>query len=101
MNGTTVTKRQRKPVVKAAPAPNGNGAHTQDFVINLDALTWEDMKILMTAQGRELSSEMALDIYGLFERVVKGGAKAVPVMRTMDVLTAIGEAMKGLGNPKV
>jgi len=97
----TVTKRQRKPVVKAAPAPaNGNGAHAFNVEINLDAMTWEDLKILMTAQGQELSEVMVLDIHGLFERVVIGGAKAVPITRTMEVLTALGEAMKGLGNPK-
>jgi hypothetical protein len=97
---TTTTKRSRKPAVKPAPAPNGSHPLALDIQVNLDAMTWEDMKILMTAQGRELSDTMILDIYGLFERVVIGGAKAVPVMRTLDAITAIGAAMKGLGNPK-
>lgn len=95
----TTTTRQRSR--KAVLPQNGNGhAAPLDIQINIDAMTWEDMKILMTAQGQGFSQAMVLDVHGLFERIVVGGAKAVPVMRTMEVLEAIGEAMKGLGNPK-
>ena len=98
MSTTTKRSRARAPV----QAPSGNGAHPLplNIEINIDAMTWEDMRILMTAQGQELNEALVLDVHGLFERIVIGGAKAVPVMRTMEVLTAIGEAMKGLGNPK-
>jgi len=63
MNGTTVTKRQRKPAVKAAPAPapNGNGRAVFDIQVNPDALTWEDMKIIMIAaegKNKELTASM-------------------------------------------
>lgn len=93
---TTTTKRSR---AKALPQ-NGNGVAPLNIEINIDAMTWEDMRILMTAQGEGFSTAMVLDVHGLFERIVVGGAKAVPVMRTMEVLEAIGVAMKGLGNPK-
>lgn len=102
---TTATKRSRKPAVKPAPtpAPNGNGRAAFDIQVDLNALTWEDMKIIMLAAeggNKELTAAMVYDIHGLFERVVVGGAKAVPVMYTDLALAQLGEALKGLGNPK-
>ena len=92
---TKTTKRNR-----SKPHANGNGTPALDIQIDIDAMTWEDMRILMSAQESKLTSAAVLEVAGLFDRVVVGGAKAVPVMRTMEVLNAIGEAMKGLGNPK-
>lgn len=68
--------------------------------IDIDKLTWEDMRIIMSADGKDFTPEMVLDIHGLFERVVVGGARAVPVVHTMEVINAISKAMETLGNPK-
>jgi hypothetical protein len=99
----TTTKRSR---AKAVQPVNGNGQPAPTNIeVNVDAITWEDLRILMSYEGRDKSEPvtgaMVLELHGLFERIVVGGAKAVPFMRTMEVLSALGDAMKALGNPKV
>jgi hypothetical protein len=91
------TSRTRKPRI---PAPILDQAKFT-VEIDIDKLTWEDMRIIMSADGRkDLTSEMVMDIHGLFERIVVGGARAVPVVHTMEVIESISKAMETLGNPK-
>lgn len=68
--------------------------------IDIEKLTWEDMRIIMSADGKDFTPEMVMDIHGLFERIVVGGAKAVPIVHTMEVIESISKAMETLGNPK-
>jgi len=69
--------------------------------IDIDKLTWEDMRIIMSADGKKtMTPESVMDIHGLFERIVVGGAKAVPVVHTMEVIESISKEMEKLGNPK-
>jgi len=69
--------------------------------IDIDKLTWEDMRIIISADGnKDFTPAMVMDIHGLFERIVVGGAKAVPIVHTMEVIESISRAMEMLGNPK-
>ena len=58
--------------------------------INVEDMTWDDMRILLTFEGGEASP---LDIITIFDRFVVGGAAAVPIMRTQEAVAAIIEAM--------
>lgn len=69
--------------------------------IEIDKLTWDDMRIILSADNEQaMTKETVLDIRDLFERVVVGGAKAVPVVHTLEVINAISREMEKLGNPK-
>lgn len=94
-----MARTKRTEATKETP-PNGSAP---TFEIHIECLTWEDMKIIVSAdeaKGKEFSKAMVLDIYGLFDRIVEGGAKAVPLIYTADVIAAINEAMTGLGDQK-
>jgi hypothetical protein len=69
--------------------------------INVEALTWEDMYLMTSIQGTDgkFTKEIVADIRALFNRVVEGGAAAVPVIYTQSVLEKLGEAMAEMGNP--
>ena len=88
----------RKPRI---PAPLSPDQAKFDVEIDIEKLTWEDMRIIMSADSdKGMTPERVLDIRDLFERVVVGGAKAVPIVHTMEVFDAISREMEKLGNPK-
>ena len=95
-----MTKRKAVTPVKSH-APNGNGAKPFDVEIKIDALTWEDMYVIMSMdKDAQFTKELIGEIRGLFNRVVVGGAAAVPVIHTKAVIDQLGEAMKSMGEPK-
>jgi hypothetical protein len=95
-----MTKRKEVTPVKSY-APNGNGASPFQVEIKIDALTWDDLYVIMAIdKDAEFTRELVTDLRSLFERVVVGGAAAVPVIYTKAVMEQIGEAMKVMGEPK-
>jgi len=65
--------------------------------INVDDMTWDDMRVLMSLQG---DNSDPLAIVDIFDRFVIGGAAAVPIMQTQEVITGIVEAIGELTNRK-
>ncbi len=86
---------------RAIQAPNGNGSIPINVEINIDALTWEDLYVVMSIdKDAQFTKELIGEIRGLFNRVVVGGAAAVPIVHTQAVIERLGEAMQKMGNPK-
>jgi hypothetical protein len=94
-------------MAKRAPArTNGQKAQAAeapsiDVVIKIECLTWEDMYLMTSIQGNDgkFTKEIVADIRALFNRVVEGGAAAVPIVHTKAVMEKLGEAMAEMGNP--
>lgn len=64
--------------------------------IDFDALTIGDLEILESARGGSISTKELLD---LFDRVVVGGARSLPMRALPQVVEAIREAVDGAANP--
>ena len=65
--------------------------------INIDKISWGDMRLMFGLQNGNSDPMVIAD---LFDRFVVGGADAVPIARTMEVMEALTEAMEGIANPK-
>lgn len=94
----------KRPPAKVVHAPEtGNNGHIQalQVEINADALTWEDLYLVMSIdKDAPFTRELVGAIRGLFERVVVGGAAAVPVVHTQAVIEQMGLAIQRMGDPK-
>lgn len=75
---------------------------SDEIVVYTDRLTWADMSILFSLQemGSGISAENVTDITALFDRVVEGGAAAVPVLRTMEAIQKLIEGLSGMADTK-
>lgn len=65
--------------------------------INIDQMSWGDMRLMLSLQNGGVDP---LAIADLFDRFVVGGADAVPITRTMEVVEALTKAMEGMADPK-
>ena len=65
--------------------------------IDIDNISWGDMRLMF---GFQNGNTDPLVIADLFDRFVVGGADAVPIARTMEVIEALTKAMEGIANPK-
>lgn len=72
------------------------------IVINAEKMTWDDMRMLLSLQskGSTATPDDFLLLIDLFDRFVEGGAKAVPIMRTMEAITGLVEAIGEMTNSK-
>lgn len=73
--------------------------------INIEAVTWDDMELTDGSYGElalanlsdeekaAKNAEYSQKVRQFFNRVVVGGAKAVPLIRTQEALTAIFNAV--------
>lgn len=91
----------KRPAPKKTNGTNGATVHEFKVTINVENLTWEDMYLMTAIQGAEgkFTREVVADIRALFNRVVEGGAAAVPVVYTQSVMEQLGEAIALMGNP--
>jgi len=64
--------------------------------INVDDMNWDDMRVLLSL-GEDADP---LAIADIFDRFVVGGARAVPIMQTQEVVQGIVEAIARVTNQK-
>ena len=72
-------------------------ADVERIEINIDKMSWGDMRMLFSLQDGNADPLTLID---LFDRFVVGGADAVPINRTMEVVEALTEAIGGMADPK-
>lgn len=65
--------------------------------VNIDEMSWGDMRLLLSLNNGEADP---LTIADLFDRFVVGGADAVPITRTMEVIEALTAEIGGMTDPK-
>lgn len=85
--------------VSALDVLDANYVPKYDIIINIDRskLTWGDLMLLSSFEGneeREISGHELLAMGKLFDHVIVGGVKDLPLDATPDILRALNGALK-------